>query len=74
MKRHHYPVFSGNLERVGVAIPAMLGRRMRHKKRLCGLVVAGFGMAGALVMVEVALVDEAEAGEGEQFVDLLDVF
>jgi hypothetical protein len=29
------------------------------------------GVAG--VVVEVALVDEAEAGEGEQFVDLADV-
>jgi hypothetical protein len=35
------------------------------------LVVVGFGVAGVVVLV--ALVDEAEAGEGEEFVDLRDV-
>ena len=40
------------------------------------LVVVGFGVAGVVVLVavEIALVDDAQAGEGEAFVDLADEF
>ena len=40
---------------------------------ICGLGLVGPGVA-AVVVVEVAFVDEAEAGEGEELIDLIDVF
>jgi hypothetical protein len=68
------PVVSAAVAIVSLVVLLSYECRARRQEHACAaaLVVAGF--AWPLGVVEVALVDEAEAGEGEELVDLADVF